>query len=116
MAIVLLMLMTIGAIEVAFVLYGRNILAASAHEGARAAIELGRAPSDAVAVATRTVEGSVGGLMRDLDVAVAVSGAPGRRAVRVRVSASLTAFGPIPIPFRFSSSATAATAARQTNP
>ena len=106
-AIVFLMLMAIGAIEIAFVLYGRNVLAASAHEGARVAIEMGRAPSEAVAVATNTVEGTVGGLVRDLDVSVATSGVPGGSAVKVTVSGVLEPFGPIPIPIRFSSSATA---------
>jgi hypothetical protein len=107
-AIVFLMLLTVGAIEVAFVLYGRNVLAASAHEGARAAVELGRAPSEAVAIANNTVRSSIGGLVRELDVSVTTLGVSGRSTVKVSVSGTLKPFGPIPIPIRFSSSATAA--------
>lgn len=108
LSIVLLLTLALGAIEVAFALYARNVLAASAHEGARAAIELGRSPQDAVAVAKHTIRSSAGGLVREMDIAVAGGAIRGRPVVRVRVRARLKPFGPVPLPMSFSSSATAA--------
>jgi len=105
-SISMVLLLALGAIEVAFALYARNVLAASAHEGARAAIELGRSPEDAVAVAGATVRRAAGGLVSDLDISVATGAVNGRSVVRVHVTGSLKPFGPVPLPMRFSNTAT----------
>jgi hypothetical protein len=106
-AIVILMVLVLGVIEVTFALYGRNVVAASAHEGARAAIERGRSPTEAIAIARGVVEQSAGGLIDDLDVSVTVNEAGGRRLVRVRVGGVLELIGPVPVPLRVSTVATA---------
>jgi hypothetical protein len=105
-AMAILMLLALGVVEVAFALYGRNVVAASAHEGARAALEQGRGAEDAVAVATRTVRGAAGGLVRDLDVAAAVRRSGARSIVTVRVSGLLSSIGPVPLPMPVSVTAT----------
>lgn len=101
-AIVLLMMIVLGVVEVAFVLYSRNVVAAAAHEGARAALELGRSPEESTRVAELTVETSAGGLVTDLQVDVASRHTERRRTVVVRVTGGLKPFGPVPIaiPFR----------------
>lgn len=105
MAIVMLMVLVVGAIEVAFALYARNVVAAAAHEGARAAAELGRNPRDASALAREAVVRSAGGLVRDLRVATSVQDAGTRARVRVRVSGILKAFGPVPLPIPLTATA-----------
>jgi Flp pilus assembly protein TadG len=105
--IVMLLVLVLGVLEVAFALYARNVVAASAHEGARAAIEVGRGPADAARVARSTVERAAGNLVENLEVATTVSGGPGR-SLRVTVTGSLRPFGPVPIPVHVSSSATVA--------
>jgi hypothetical protein len=107
-AMVLLMVFALGVMQVALVLYGRNVLAASAHEGARAAVELGRGPSDAIEVAEKTVRIAAGGLVDHLEVSVTVShGVRGRTATRVQVAGVLSALGPVPLPIPVSVAATA---------
>jgi Flp pilus assembly protein TadG len=97
MAIFVLVFLVLGTIEVAFALYARNVVGASAHEGARAAAELGRSASDARAIARATVIRSAGGLVRNLRVSTTVTpGAPS--VIRVRVSGMLEPFGPVPLP------------------
>lgn len=107
-AIVVLLFLTLSVIQVAFALYGRNVIAASAHEGARAAIELGRGPDDAATVAIRTVRSSTGGLVDDLAVDVEVNDSTQRSVVTVRVSGVLEAWGPVPLPIPVVVHATAA--------
>jgi Flp pilus assembly protein TadG len=110
-AIALFMLLAMGVVEVALVLYGRNIISAAAHEGARAAIELGQDPRAATTIATRTVKRSAGGLLEDVEVAVDVVELDGRSIVVVEVAGRLHAPGPIP----FAPSVNArATATRET--
>jgi Flp pilus assembly protein TadG len=86
-----------GVFEVAFALYGRNVLASSAHEAARAAIELGGTSADADAIARDTIERAAGGLVSGYDVAVATGRTDERLVVRVRVIGRLDAPGPLPI-------------------
>lgn len=102
----ILMVMVVGLIEVAFALYGRNVVAASAHEGARAAIELGRSRTEAVAVARQTVKGSAGGLIDNLKVGVSVQRLFERSIIHVRVSGVLKSFGPVPMPIPVTTTAT----------
>ena len=96
----------LGVIEVAFALYGRNVIVASAHEGARAAIEFDRAPEDAARVARETVARATGSLVDDLDVDVEVEDVGDRSVVHVRVSGRLRGWGPVPLPLIVSGNAT----------
>ncbi|MDQ3646460.1 MAG: pilus assembly protein [Actinomycetota bacterium] len=96
-AIVFLVSLVLGAIQVAFTLYGRNVIISSAHEGARAAIELGRSPEEAAVLARRTVERSAGSLVTGLHVDVASTQSAFERTVTVSVRAHIKAFGPIPV-------------------
>lgn len=97
-AIVFILLLVLGVIEVAFALYGRNVLMSSAHEGARAAVEYGRSPQEAATIAQDTVRRAAGSLVDDLRVSVAVSEGSGPSIVRVRVQGIVDAFGPVPFP------------------
>lgn len=108
-AIVLLMLLALGVIQVGLVLYARNVVAASAHEGARAAIERGTSRSDAAAIAQDVVRRASGSLVDDLDVQVGADERGDELIVVVRVSGVVTDLGPIPFPVPLSSTATAAT-------
>lgn len=101
------MLLLFGVIEVAFGLYGRNVIASSAHEAARAAIELGGSTQDATAIARETVARSTGGLVDDYSVEVASERSNERVTVRVQVTGSLDPPGPLPIriPVRLSATA-----------
>lgn len=101
-AIVLLMVIVLGVVEVAFALYSRNVVAAAAHEGARAALEFGSTADEAARVARSTVETSAGGLVTDLEIDVARSATDRERRVVVQVTGRLKPFGPVPIavPFR----------------
>jgi Flp pilus assembly protein TadG len=106
-ALVLLLILVLGTIEVAFALYGRNVVLNSAHEAARAAVELGRTPAEAEALATATVERAAGGLTDELRVEIGVST---REVVTigVRVDAVIDPWGPIPfrMPVRARATAT----------
>jgi Flp pilus assembly protein TadG len=106
-AMVLLAFLALGTIQVSLVLYARNVLAASAHEGARSVIELGSEPPDADRVATGVVRRSAGGLVEDLDVSTMVERRGPSESVVVRVSGSVAAFGPIPVSIPFSTTARA---------
>jgi hypothetical protein len=106
-AIILLMTLTLGVIQVAFTLYARNVVAASAHEAARAALERGRSESEAASIAREVVTRATGRLVDDLTVNVATRGPANRRFVSVRVRGVVTDFGPVPLPIHLSSTATA---------
>lgn len=109
-AIVFLILLSLGVIQVGLTLYARNVVISAAHEGARAAVELGRRTSDASEAARRMVERAAGGVVDDLSVSTSTIEAGGRLFVRVMVAGRLDVPGPVPvsIPVR-----TAATAARE---
>ena len=96
-ALLLLLMLVLGAIQVAFVLYARNVVAASAHEGARAAVELGRGAEDASMVASEVVRSSAGGLVEQMEVAVSVQALGDLSIVRVRLTGRLKSFGVVPI-------------------
>jgi Flp pilus assembly protein TadG len=107
-AMALMLLLVLAVIEIAFALYGRNVVHASAHEGARAAVELGRSSDEARAVAAATVRDAAGGLVGDLDVAVEVDGSESTTiSVLVRVRGTLRGFGPVPVPLPVSAAAVA---------
>ena len=89
-------LLLFGVIEVAFALYGRNVIASSAHEAARAAIEL-NAIQDPATVARSTVERAAGGLIESYDIAVSSARLDERVTVSVRVMGRLDPPGPLPL-------------------
>lgn len=95
--IVILMVLTLGAIQIAVTVYAHNAVRASAYEGARAAAELGTRSHEARAVAERAVSRAAGGLLRGIRVTVARGDAPEGPIVRVEVSATQRAVGPVPI-------------------
>jgi Flp pilus assembly protein TadG len=96
-ALLLLLVLVLGAIQVAFVLYARNVVASSAHEGARAAVELGRDTADARIVAASVVESSARGLVEQLQVNVSLQSMGELSVVRVSVSGRLKRFGVVPL-------------------
>lgn len=101
-AIVILIVLTLGAVQVAFTLYARNVIMSAAHEGARAVVERGAVAEDAQAVAASVVERSAGGLVDGLSVYVATS----RSMVRVHVRATTAPFGPVPVTLPLRATAT----------
>ena len=106
-AIIFLMTLSLGVTQVAFTLYARNVVAAAAHEGARAALERGRVDAEAEAIARDVVRKATGRLVENFDVGVSIARIASRRFVTVRVRGVVTDFGPVPIPFPLSSTATA---------
>ena len=96
-AIVMLMLFTLGALQVAFVLYARNVLASAAHEGVRAAVERGVPDAIAPAVVSDVVERAAGGLVSDLGVDTRTVALGDRDVLTVRVRGTVSAFGPVPV-------------------
>lgn len=104
-SIVILLFMVLAVVEIAFSLYARNVVAASAHEGARAAIERGRTTADAQAIAVETVRRAAGGLVTDLSVDVASQVLDDRSVVSVVVTGRVRPFGPVPVPMELRTSA-----------
>ncbi len=103
----LLILLVLGTLEVALLLYARNVVMSSAHEGARAAIERGRDLDEARAIAYETVERAAGGLVRGLEVHVGSARSADGRVLTVRVSGTLTPLAPVPLPIPLSATARA---------
>lgn len=101
-AIVMLVVLTLGAVQVAFALYARNVVMSAAHEGARAVVERGPVAGDAEEVAASVVTRSAGGLVDDLAVDVRATGT----TVTVNVRATAAAFGPVPVAVPLTASAT----------
>lgn len=96
-AIVFLMVLTLGVTQLALTLYGRNVVIASAHEGARAATELGRSEQEAEAIALRTTRSATGSLVDDLEIEVLTEPAGEDALITVRLKGRLGAVGPVPI-------------------
>jgi hypothetical protein len=111
-AIVVLFLMVTGVIQIALGLYARNVVAASAHEGARAAIERGRTIEEALAIARGTVKSAAGRLVDGLRVDVASQSVGERQLVVVSVVGRVRPIGPVPVTMHLS---TRATATRETD-
>ena len=104
---ILLLLLMLGVIQVGLALYARNVVIASAHEGARAAVEREASGGDAEEVAITTVQQSAGGLVRNLNVDVDTSRSRGLTNLTVRVTGTVGSLGPVPIPIPVSVQATA---------
>lgn len=108
-ALLLLLLLVLGTIEVAFALYGRNVILSSAHEAARAGIELGRSPEESEAIAKTTMLTAAGGIVDDMDIGVRVLEQGSLSIVAVHVEGTVDAWGPLPFPFRVATVASAST-------
>ena len=106
-AFVFILFLVLGVIEVDFSLYGRNVVLASAHEGARAAVEVVRDPAEAAAIAEQTVRRAAGSLVDDLRVSVSTRRGAGTSIVSVRVSGEVDALGPVPWPMHVDTVASA---------
>ena len=111
-AITFFMILAMGVVQVVMLLYARNMVAASAHEGARAAVELGRNPHLADEIARATIRDSTGELIDDAVVDVTVQARGGRSLVVVDVSGRLSYPGLLP----FSPSLTARSSASKEIP
>ncbi len=107
-AIVMLVVLTLGALQVAFALYARNVLASAAHEGVRAVVERGAVAGDAQTVAAAVVERAAGGLVEDVGVIVSSDARGSRTIVRVHVRGRTSPFGPVPVTLPLSATATSA--------
>lgn len=105
-AIVMLLVLTLGALQVAFVLYARNVLASAAHEGVRAAVERGAVAGDVEPLVAAVVEQAAGGLVSDLDVVTAATDLGDREVLRVGVRGTVSAFGPLPFTVPVTAAAT----------
>jgi Flp pilus assembly protein TadG len=105
-AIVALIFLTLGALQVAFALYARNVVASAAHEGARAVVERGAVAGDAQAVAAEVVGRAAGGLVEDLRVDVSSSTRGPRTVTTVHVRGTTARFGPVPITLPLRATAT----------
>jgi hypothetical protein len=106
-AIVFMMLVALGVVQVAFTLYARNVLASAAHEGARAAVERGTPPAEAEGIALATIERAAGGLLEGLRVVSVIETNGGRQMIRVRITGSLRPFGIVPVRISFDETASA---------
>ena len=105
-AIVMLVVLTLGALQVAFALYARNVLASAAHEGVRAIVERGAAMDEAPAVASAVIERAAGGLVDDVRVDVTAAERSPRAVLTVHVRGVTAPFGPVPVTLPLSASAT----------
>lgn len=95
-AIVLLLFLSLGVVQVALLLYGRNSVYSAAHEGARAGVELGRSPAEAAAVARRAASGAAQALVDGLEVEATAVERGERLIVTVSLSGRLSSLGPLP--------------------
>jgi Flp pilus assembly protein TadG len=96
-AIVVLLVLALGAIQVALTLYARNVVQAAVHDGSRALVEIGNHGGRADAIVREVVGRSAGALVDDLRVETSIERTPDRLLVHVRAGGVLTAPGPIPI-------------------
>jgi Flp pilus assembly protein TadG len=112
-AMVFVIVLLLGVVEVAFLLYARNVVAASAHEGVRAVVERGAGAADAELIAGRTVRESAGSLVTELQVGVVLRSSEDLERITVVVSGRVKPFGPVPLPVTMT---TSASSTRETPP
>lgn len=96
-ALVVMMILVLGVVQVGLTLYARNVVLASAHEGARAAVERGRDLEDARAIVKEVVAASVGGAVSIIDLNTATFLRDGELIVDVSVRAQIAGLGPLPV-------------------
>lgn len=102
-SLLFLVVLALGVTQVALSLFVRNAVLASAHEGARAAVERGGTDAEAEAWAATVVRRSAGRSVKGLTVRATAAG----ELVEVRVTASIAPLGPIPFPMKVSAVASA---------
>jgi hypothetical protein len=105
-AVLFLLLLSLGVIQVTLALYGRNVVISSAHEGARAAIEFNGDPGQAALAATQTVRRATGRLVDHLTVAVSMERRGEDTVVRVELHGVLRTMGPVSVPLPVTARAT----------
>lgn len=96
-SIIFVLVLALGAIEVAFTLYARNTFMAAVHDGARAAVEIDGSPGDARAVARAVIGRGSGDLVDDLRVDTATSTFGDRTRISVTAAGMLRPPGPLPV-------------------
>lgn len=106
-AILFIMFLSLGVVQVALTLYARNVVAASAHEGARTALERGRDHGEAVLIARQVVQSATGRLVDDLEVDLSSRRTGNEVAVTVVVTGVVDRIGPVPVPVPLRAIATA---------
>lgn len=92
-----LMTLMLGAVQVVFTIYSRNVVQASAHEGARVAIERGATDRATASAVHATVAQAAAGLLSGLDVSVERTQVVGGELVTVTVAGLLRSAGPVPV-------------------
>lgn len=108
---VLLFVVTLGVIQIALLLYARNVVHASAHEAARAAIERGVHAREAPVVAADAARAAIGGIARDVRVKFERRRLAQRDVVTVQIVAQVAPTGPVPLSVTMRGLATIATTA-----
>jgi Flp pilus assembly protein TadG len=111
-AILFIITLVLGAIQVALVLYARNVVASSAHEAARALIELPADPGRAQLIARDTVSRAAGKLVDGLVVTARIVRAGDRTIAQVEVSGLLSPVGLLPVSLPVTTTATSSRVAR----
>lgn len=96
-AIVFLLTLLLGTVQVVFTLYSRNVIQAAAYEGVRSAIERGASDTAATSAARGAVTRAAGGLLTGLEVFVERSSVRDGTLVRVEVVGRLRPVGPLPM-------------------
>lgn len=96
-AIVFLLTLLLGTIQVVFTLYSRNVVRAAAQEGARAAIDRRAADGSATVAARNAVARAAGGLLEQVEVSLERGPAPGGEVVSVTLVGRLRPVGPVPV-------------------
>lgn len=105
--IALLMLLTLGAMQMALTVYAHNAVRASAYEAARAAAEIGTSGAQARVVAEEMLITTTGKLIERARVSVSTRRAPEGPVVHVTITGRQRAVGPVPVSFPFRTEATA---------
>lgn len=95
--ITFLVILCLGAIQVALTVYAHNAVSASAYEGARAAAEIGTSSTRGREVAERMVRATVGGSLENLQVSVWTTHSTQGPLVKVAVVGRHRSLGPMPI-------------------
>jgi len=97
--IAIMMILALGAIQVALTLYSGNVVRASAYEAARAAIEVDGSQDDARRVAAEVLRRSAGNLVDDASISIAQRDHGAGSVVIVEVRGRHTSLGPVPLTF-----------------
>ena len=101
--LLLLATISIAIVQIALVVFARNVVASAAHEGARVAIERERDVSVAKDVAIDVVTSTTGGLVSDIQVVAETIG----ERLYVRISGRVDTVGPLPGAIQVSEEASA---------